>query len=78
MKVVGNRGLSGQTQKKKKTRKEVRREFPSGPTLGLALPLSAARKKGRNAEGKEGRKKEGNTSENSEEAVSKAIGRGSV
>ena len=78
MKVVGNRGLSGYTQKKRKTRKEVRQEFPSSPTLGLALPLPAARKKERNEEGKEGRKKEGNTSENSEEAVSKAIGRGSV
>lgn len=63
MRVGGNRWLSGYTQKKGKTRKQVRQEFPRGPTLGLALPLLAARKKERNEEGKEGRKKERNTRE---------------
>lgn len=73
-----NRRLLGYTQKKRKTSKQARQEIPGGPAPGPALPRPAAQKTERSREGEEGRKTEENTSEGSEEAVSKAIGRGSV
>ena len=47
----------GYTQKKRKTRKQIRQEFPGSPVIGLVLPPPAGWKKERSREGKEGERR---------------------
>jgi len=57
VKAGENRRLLGYTQKKRKTRKQIRQEFPGSPVIGLVLPPPAGWKKERSREGKEGERR---------------------